>query len=61
MPSVRLEFSQFGKFDSFDIVRSSNPLDFENLPAPIATGIVKPYYVDTTVIVTGKQIGRAHV
>lgn len=50
MPSIRLEFSQFGKFDSFDIVRSNNPLDFENLPVPIATGIVKPYYIDTTVV-----------
>ncbi len=48
MPSIRLEFSQFGDFDYFDIVRSTAPLDFNDLPTPIATGLTKPFYVDTS-------------
>lgn len=47
---VRLEFAQFGDFDSFDILRSSEPMDVNALPSPIATGLLTMYYVDTSVI-----------
>lgn len=47
---IRLEFAQFGHFDYFEIVRSSTPMDVENLPTPIATNIKTMYFVDTNVV-----------
>lgn len=53
MAGIRLEWAQFGDFDSFDVIRSNismaNIAD-EDLPSPIATGLSTMYYVDTTVV-----------
>lgn len=50
---IRLEFAQFGHFDSFDIIRSMtsmvNVADVD-LPIPIATGLKTMYYIDANVI-----------
>lgn len=50
---IRLEFAQFGHFDSFDIIRSMASMvgvaDVD-LPTPIATGVKTMYYVDTDVV-----------
>ncbi|MGX5699586.1 LamG-like jellyroll fold domain-containing protein [Acinetobacter kookii] len=52
MAGIRLEFAQFGHFDSFDIIRSMTSMvgvaDVD-LPAPIATGVKTMYYVDNMV------------
>lgn len=50
MAGVRLEWAQFGDFDSFDVIRSDSPMDVESLPSPIATGLTTMYYVDTSVV-----------
>ena len=47
---LRLEFSQFGHFDSFEIYRSTAPMSASSLPPPIVTGLKTMYYVDTNVI-----------
>ncbi|RKG33732.1 hypothetical protein [Acinetobacter tianfuensis] len=50
---IRLEFAQFGHFDSFEVIRSLTSMiglaDHE-LPAPIATGLKTMYYVDNNVV-----------
>ncbi len=50
---IRLEFAQFGHFDSFDVIRSITSMvgvaDVD-LPVPIATGLKTMYYVDANVI-----------
>lgn len=49
---IRLEFAQFGHFDSFDIIRSMASMagiNDEDLPSPIASGLKTMYYVDTAV------------
>lgn len=43
---VRLEFSQFGSFDSFSVYRSSSTMTLDALPPPIVTGLSQMYYVD---------------
>lgn len=53
MAGIRLEFAQFGDFNSFDIVRSNTSMASipdDDLPSPIATGLTTMYYVDTTVV-----------
>lgn len=50
MAGIRLEWAQFGDFDSFDLLRSSNPMDINALPSPIATGLPTMFYVDTSVV-----------
>ena len=53
MAGIRLEWSQFGDFDSFDVIRSLTSmagLTDAELPTPIATGLLTMHYVDTTVI-----------
>lgn len=47
---VVLEFAQFGAYDSFDILRSSFPMDINSLPTPIITGLTKTSYVDMAVV-----------
>lgn len=47
---LRIEFSQFGHFDSFEIYRSTAPMQALSLPSPIATGLKTMYYIDTNVI-----------
>lgn len=53
MAAIRLEFAQFGHFDSFDVIRSTTSIagvaDVD-LPTPIATGLKTMYYVDASVI-----------
>lgn len=49
----RIEFAQFGHFDSFDIIRSLTSmahLQDHELPTPIITGLKTMYYVDGNVI-----------
>lgn len=46
---VRLEFAQFGHFDSFDVIRAGQSmasLAIEDLPMPLVTGLKTMYYVD---------------
>lgn len=53
MAGIRLEFAQFGHFDSFEIIRSITSMvgiADADLPAPIATGLKTMYYVDSNVI-----------
>lgn len=50
MAGIRLEFAQFGDFDSFDVLRSEAPMDINALPSPIATNLPTMYHVDTTVV-----------
>lgn len=50
---VRLEFAQFGHFDSFEVIRSTTSMESiadNELPAPIAIGLKTMYYVDSRVI-----------
>ncbi|MFP6840634.1 MAG: LamG-like jellyroll fold domain-containing protein [Acinetobacter sp.] len=53
MAAIRLEFAQFGHFDSFDVIRSITSMvgiaDID-LPTPITTGLKTMYYVDSNVI-----------
>lgn len=49
MAGVRIEFAQFGDFDSFTIYRSNTPIDIGNMPAPIAAGLTTMCYVDGTI------------
>ncbi|WP_180175479.1 LamG-like jellyroll fold domain-containing protein [Acinetobacter sp. YH12025] len=52
MAGIRLEWAQFGDFDSFEVIRSSSSmaglLD-EDLPSPLATNLSKMYFVDTLI------------
>ena len=50
MAGIRLEWAQFGDFDSFDVIRSDAPMDINALPSPIATNLSTMYYVDATVV-----------
>ena len=50
---IRLEFAQFGHFDSFDVIRSMVSMvgvADADLPTPIATGLKTMYYVDKQVL-----------
>ena len=49
MAGIRLEWAQFGDFDSFDVLRADEPMGVGVLPSPIATGLSTMYYVDTTI------------
>lgn len=49
MNTVRLEFSQFGHFESFDVFRHSEPMLVDSLPEPVATGLKTMFYVDSNV------------
>ena len=50
MAGVRLQWAQFGKVDSFNVYRSETPIDFEQLPEPIAVGVTQPEYWDITAV-----------
>lgn len=64
MPGIRLEFAQFGHFDSFDVIRSVTSMvgvaDVD-LPTPIATGLKTMYYVDTSVVEGQKYYYKVRV
>jgi hypothetical protein len=53
MAGIRIEFSQFGHFDYFEIIRSDTSMsglsDLE-LPAPIVSNLKTMYYVDTDMV-----------
>ena len=49
MAGIRLEFAQFGDFDSFDVFRSNEPMLLESLPAPVAQGLKTMFFVDANV------------
>lgn len=49
MAEMRLEFAQFGDFDSFSIYRSTASLQVGNLPPPIAVGVKTMFYIDNTI------------
>lgn len=52
MAGIRLEFAQFGDFDTFDIIRSSTSMAgiaIDDLPSPVITGLTTMYCVDTSV------------
>ena len=56
MAGIRLEWAQFGDFDSFDVIRSNTSMigvADAALPSPIATNLKTMYYVDTTVVEGG--------
>ncbi|WOE40683.1 fibronectin type III domain-containing protein [Acinetobacter chinensis] len=49
MAGIRIEFSQFGDFDSFSIVKSQIKMNENDLPEPIVTNLKTMFYVDTDV------------
>ena len=50
MAAVEIDFSQYGHFDSFSIVRSTSPMSVTSLPTPIVENLKTMHYLDTTVI-----------
>lgn len=50
MAGIRLEWAQFGDFDSFDVLRSKAPMNINSLPSPIVTNLPTMYHVDTAVV-----------
>lgn len=50
MAGVRLQWAKFGKVDSFNIYRSSQPIDTENLPPALAVDVVQCEYWDITAV-----------
>ena len=53
MAGIRLEWAQFGDFDSFDVIRSDTSLANvadADLPNPIATNLKTMYYVDVNTV-----------
>ncbi len=64
MAGIRIEFAQFGDFDSFDVIRSTSSMSSipdDDLPSPIATGLTTMYYVDTTVVINATYYYRIRV
>ncbi|MCY6411182.1 hypothetical protein QTA56_03390 [Acinetobacter sp. VNH17] len=62
MAGIRLEFAQFGDFDSFDIHRSTTSMDdIENLPTALATGLSTMYYIDADIVKNQKYHYRVAV
>lgn len=58
---VRLEFAQFGDFDSFSVYRSEFSMDIEDMPPPLATNLPTMYYVDETVVIGIRYFYRVAV
>ena len=50
MPSIRATASHDGGADSFNLYRDVLPIDPNNPPSPIATGLLACDYTDTTVV-----------
>lgn len=49
MASIRIEFSQFGDFDYFSVIRSEAPIDKSSMPAAIATNLKTMFYLDDSI------------
>ena len=50
MAAIVIEFAQYGKFDSFSIVRSETTMNIASLPEPIIENLKVMYYEDSAVI-----------
>lgn len=50
MAGIRIEFAQFGDFDSFSVYRSSMPMNVEALPNPLKSDLKTMYFLDTSVV-----------
>lgn len=50
MAGIRLDWAQFGDFDSFSIYKSNTPMAANSLPTPKATGVGKTSFWDSDVI-----------
>lgn len=50
MSLLKIEWSFRGDFDSFDLLKSSSPMDVNNLPSPFATGLTTMTYLDYVII-----------
>lgn len=50
MSRIVLNWDQNSDFDSFDIFRSTSTIDINNLPPPIATGVLETRYSDSNVV-----------
>ena len=50
MSLLKVEWSFHGDFDSFDVIRSNAPMDINNLPSPIVTGLSRMVYNDISII-----------
>ncbi len=61
MAGMRLEFAQFGNFDSFSVYRSDTPMNISSLPEPIATGIKQMYFIDGTALAEKRYYYRVAV
>lgn len=64
MAGIRLEFAQFGDFDSFDVIRSTSSMSGiadVDLPSPIVTGLNTMYYIDTGIVENQKYYYRVAV
>ena len=62
MPSgVVIEFSQFGNFDSFDILRSTSPINPALPPSPLVTGLKTMSYIDRTTVLNTTYYYRVAV
>jgi CO dehydrogenase/acetyl-CoA synthase epsilon subunit len=63
MAGIRIEFAQFGDFDSFDVIRSTSSMSIADvdLPSPIVTGLTTMYYIDTTVVVGARYYYKIRV
>lgn len=48
MAGVRLQWAKFGRVDTFNVYRSSTPIDFNNLPIALATEVAQCEYWDAT-------------
>lgn len=49
MSLLKVEWSFHGDFDSFDVIRSNTPMDINNLPSPIVTGLSRMIYNDISI------------
>lgn len=50
MAGIRLNWSHYGSFDSFEVMRSNNAMSDDSLPSPIVEGLQKMTYLDTDVV-----------
>lgn len=51
MASIKLEWAQFGDFDSFDVLRSDSSIDINALPNPLVTDLKTMSYLDSAITV----------